>query len=159
MFLGIITLLILVIVVISHILLVRMIRDNEAILMIEITGLVKMMAKTIAATSSVLDATQLITDRQKLLDNNMNALATLVDDHSTSVTLQQEQFDTLAKADVLSARREELLRTKELKVALERLMGVALTSRQPPAPNDVLALENLTRRIDELESILGKSVI
>jgi hypothetical protein len=159
MFLGIITLLILVIVVISHILLVRMIRDNEAILMIEITGLVKMMAKTIAATSSVLDATQLITDRQKLLDNNMNALATLVSQHYTNVTFQQEQFDALARADVLSARREELLRTKELKVALERLMGVALTSRQPPAPNDVLALENLTRRIDELESILGKSVI
>lgn len=93
--------------------------------------------------------------QQKILDDKTTALTTFVDTHSTNVASQQEQFNALARADILSARREELLRTKELKVALERLMGVALTSRQPPAPNDVLALENLTKRIEELESILN----
>lgn len=151
MFLEIITLLILAIVVISHVLLVRTIRDNEAILMVEKAEIMWRVEKS---NSAILDATQRIVNHQNALDAKMDALAECVDKHSANVTLQQEQFNTLARVDMLSARREELLRTKELKVALERLMGVALTSRQPPAPNDVLALENLTRRIKELETIL-----
>jgi hypothetical protein len=99
---------------------------------------------------------QRVVDHQNVLDDKMDALAEFVDRHSTNVAFQQEQFYTLTKADMLAARREELLRTKELKVALERLMGVALTSRQPAAPNDLLALENLTKRIEELESILER---
>lgn len=110
--------------------------------------IVEMIAEINVVLSSIID-------QQKALDIKMNALAVFVDKHSTNVTSQQEQFDSLARADMLSARREELLRTKELKVALERLMGVALTSRQPPATNDVLALENLTKRIKELEAILN----
>lgn len=154
MFLEIITLLILAIVVISHILLARTIRDNEVILMVEKTRIVMMAEKNIAVSSSVLNATQRIVDYQNALDDKMNALATLVDSHSTNITTQQEQFNALARTDMLTARREELLRTKELKVALERLMGVAFTSKQPPASNDVIAIENLTIRIEELESIL-----
>lgn len=159
MFLVIITLLILVIVIVSHVLLVRTIRDNEAILMVEKTGIMMMVEQAITVSSSVLDATQRIVYHQRALDDTMNALAILVNQHSTNVTLQQEQFDELARADILVARREELRRTKELKVALERLMGVALTSRQPPSPNDVIALENLTNRIEELESILERGDI
>jgi hypothetical protein len=90
------------------------------------------------------------------LEDKMNSLTNFVDKHNTYVIFQQTQFDALAKADLLAARREELIRTKELKVALERLTGVAMTSRQPPAPNDVLALEFLDRRIAELEKILDK---
>lgn len=155
MFLVIITLLILVIVVISHnIRLARKIRDYEIMLAVEKTRIVKMVEEIITVNSNVLDATQCLVDYQKTLDDKMNALATIVNEHSTNVVSQQQQFDALARADVLSARREELFRTKELKVALERLMGVALTSRQPPAPNDVVALENLKNRIKELEAIL-----
>lgn len=155
MFFVIITLLILVIVVISHnIRLARKIRDYEIMLAVEKTRIVKMVEEIITVNSNVLDATQCLVDYQKTLDDKMNALATIVNEHSTNVVSQQQQFDALARADVLSARREELFRTKELKVALERLMGVALTSRQPPAPNDVVALENLKNRIKELEAIL-----
>jgi hypothetical protein len=98
----------------------------------------------------VIEATQRISNHQNYLDEKMDALARLVDEHSTSVTFTEEQFNLFARADVLAARREELLRTKELKIALERLMGIAMTSRQPPAPNDIIALEYLNQRIEEL---------
>lgn len=145
MFLEFVTLLILVIVVISHILLDRKLTDDRVMQMVD---------KTNVAALAVLDVTQLLVDHQNILNDKMNALSMFVDKHSNNVVMQQKFFDALAKADVLAARREELLRTKELKIALERLMGIALTSRQPPASNDILALENLTRRIGELESIL-----
>jgi len=116
----------------------------------------EMIEKINTAASKTFDSAQRIYDHQKILDDKMDALAVFVDSHSTNVAFQQEQFNMLAKADVLSARREELLRCKELKVALERLTGVALTSRQPPSPNDVVAIENLTKRIEELELILSK---
>jgi hypothetical protein len=122
----------------------------------EKTEIMLMVKKTESITSRVLDVMQRVVDHQNVLDDKMDALAEFVDRHSTNVAFQQEQFYTLTKADMLAARREELLRTKELKVALERLMGVALTSRQPAAPNDLLALENLTKRIEELESILER---
>lgn len=105
--------------------------------------------------SEVHDATLFIIDYQKSFDDNMNTFAKFVDAHSKNVTLQQNHFNALAKNDMLAARREELLRTKELKIALERLMGVAFTSKQPPSPNDVLAIENLTKRIEELEELLN----
>jgi hypothetical protein len=95
-----------------------------------------------------------VSDFQNSLNNKLNALTSFIDERNSYVTFQQEQFNALAKSDMLAARREELLRTKELKVALERLMGVALTSRQPASSNDILAIENLTRRIEELEQIL-----
>lgn len=157
MFLGIIALLILVVVIISHVLINRKLKDYDLLVMNEKTEIMLMVKKTNANYSKVLDTFQRVVNNQNTLDDKMNALARLVDEHSTSVTYTQEQFDALSKADVFSARREELFRTKELKVALERLMGVALTSRQPPAPNDVIALENLDERISELESILGKT--
>lgn len=154
MFLLISTLSIVVVVIVSHVLLGYVIRDNETILMSEKAEMLLKLEKMNVAISGVLDATHAVAELQNTLDDKMDAFATLVDQHSTNVSLQQEHFEDLAKADVLVARREELHRTKELKVALERLMGVALTSRQPPAPNDVIALENLTKRIAELESIL-----
>lgn len=163
MFFEFVTLLILVLVVVSYIRLVRRIRDSELTLSAEKTEIVMMVERNIATTSSVLTLMQRVVDYQKVSDelmdalsDKMNALAKLVDEHSSSVTFSQNQLDTLMRADVLAARREELLRTKELKTALERLMGVAMTSRQAPSPNDVLALENLDNRIDELEKILAE---
>lgn len=153
-----ITLLILISVVLSYLLLERLIirnfeRDREFIQ--ERDNQLKQIIKDFSDISeSLLDTAQLLVGNQNILNSKMSALTTFMDDRNGYVTFQQEQFDTLAKADMLAARREELLRTKELKVALERLMGVAMTSRQPPAPNDVLAIENLTNRIKELEAIL-----
>ena len=153
MFFEFITLLVLILLIVSHVLLACKISDDNIIRLIE---------KTNVALDKSLDATQIYIDSQadfyKLfnkLDDKMDALARFVDDHSTKVNFQQELFSGLAKFDVDSARREELRRLKELKVALERLMGVALTSRQPSSPNDVLALENIEKRINELETILG----
>lgn len=138
--------------IVSHVLLARKIQDKRIIRMIEKTNL---------TSSRSLDASQAYINSQKdvdrllaKFDDKMNALAVLVDNHSTSVAHQKEQFIALAKADMLAARREELRRLKELEITLERLMGVALTSRQPAAPNDVLALENIGKRIEELEKIL-----
>lgn len=101
-----------------------------------------------------LKSNQLLVNNQIALDKKLDALSIWMDKRNTYVTFQQEQFISLAKSDMLAARRDELLRTKELKVALERLMGVALTSRQPASPNDILAIENLTNRIEELEDVL-----
>lgn len=115
----------------------------------------RMIQNTNAIGVSIVQTEKLILDHQKVLDDKMDALARFVDAHSTNITLQQGQLFALAKTDVESSRREELRRLKELKTALERLMGVAMTSRQPPSPNDVLALENIDNRINELEEILG----
>ena len=150
MFLEFITLLILVVVMVlvSYVLLRRQVTNtyDEVALMIKETNVV---------ASKTHNAIERIFDHQNTLDEKMDALGEFVDRHSTNVAFQNEQFNALAKADMLAARREELLRTKELKVALERLMGVAFTSKQPPAPNDVVAIENLTKRIAELETILN----
>lgn len=104
---------------------------------------------------SVVETERTIIDHQRALDDKMDALSRFVDAHSTNATLQQGQLSALAMSDVASARREELRRLKELKIALERLMGVAMTSRQPASPNDTLALEDINKRIEELEEILN----
>jgi len=155
MFLEIITLLLLIVLVLSHLFLARKIPDDTTLKMVEETNLI---------ASRALDTSQIYIDSQRdvdktfsKFDDKIEALVLFVDEHSTRVAFQQEQFSALAKADVIAARREELRRCKELKIALERLMGVALTSRQPPAPNDIVALENLTQRIGELEDILKES--
>ena len=115
----------------------------------------RMIERVRAVCLSVVETERTIMDHQKILDEKMDALARFVDDHSTNAILLQGQFFAQAKTDVDSSRREELRRLRELKTALERLMGVAMTSRQPPSPNDVLALENIEKRISELEAIFG----
>lgn len=105
-------------------------------------------------TRDFLKAIALINECQNNLDQKMSALGDFVDNRNQYVTFQQEQFRALVEADMLSARRSELILAKELKVALERLMSSAMVSRQPAASQDVLALENLAKRIDELENIL-----
>jgi hypothetical protein len=107
--------------------------------------------KTIEEINAVLVR---VFEMETLIIEHQTAIVEMITDLNKFRNDQQENFDALARADMLSARREELLRSKELKIALERLMGVAMTSRQPPAPNDVIALENLTKRIEELEAIL-----
>lgn len=103
-----------------------------------------------------LKAIQLIIDCQEALDKTVQELTKLVDTQNKSLHGHLTRFNLMVQSDMLSARRDELIRTKELKVALERLMGVALTSRQPASPNDVLALENINNRITELENILNE---
>ncbi len=101
-----------------------------------------------------LKAITLINNAQEDLDNKMNAFSAFVDEQNTYVTFQQNEFNALAKADMLASRRNELILAKRFKVALERLMGSAMYSRQPAASQDILELENLDKRISELEYIL-----
>lgn len=152
MFFEFVVVILLVLLIVSHWLLARKIQDKRIIRMIEKTNLSS--SRSLTASQTYINSQKDIDKLLMKLNVNMNALAKLVDDHSKSVAHQREQFYNLAKSDMLSARREELRRLKELKIALERLTGVALTSRQPASPNDVLALENIEKRIEELEEIL-----
>lgn len=101
-----------------------------------------------------LKATQLIIDYQTKLDEMFDEAMKLVDTQNTSVLAYLKMFDATAKSDLLAARRDELIRTKELKVALERIMGMAMTSRQEPSAIDQLAMESIINRIKELEEII-----
>jgi hypothetical protein len=102
----------------------------------------------------ILSATKLIEETQQTLDEQMGFVSALLDQHSTSLHGYLKTFENLAQSDILSARRDELTRTYELKSALERIMGMAMTSRQEPSTNDKLAMESVTHRIKELEKIL-----
>ena len=95
---------------------------------------------------------QQVTITQSALNDKMNALSHYVDERNTYVTFQQEQFKILAKSDMLSARRDELMCLKELKTALERIMSMTTMSRQAPAVIDLFAIEKVTDRIKELET-------
>lgn len=153
MWIILVPLLILIAVIISYLLLDKLIIQNFEEDRESIKAVVK---NTDFLSRRVFDFSRNIIRQQQYLDSKMDALAALVDQHSTSVRFTQEQFNALVRADVLSARREELRRLKELKVVLERVMSSAMISRQPPSSNDVIALENITNRIEELEKITDK---
>ena len=152
MFFEFIVVIMLIGLIVSHLLLARKIQDKKIIRLIEKTNLTS--SRALTASQTYITSQKDIDKLLRAFDEKMKVLAMLVDDHFTSVVHQQELFSSIAQSDMLSARREELRRLKELKIALERLMGVALTSRQPSSPNDVLALENIEKRIEELETIL-----
>lgn len=156
MFLDVITLVIIGLIVVLSFLLVWYIsstlqknRDVDRVRQDRVVTRVEQVSRELSEVS------RLIVKCQSDINKEIETFSHHINLWHSFVTTQYENFTTQAKFDMLSARREELLRTKELKVALERLMGIAMTSRQPAAPNDVLALENLTNRIQELEIILG----
>ena len=95
-----------------------------------------------------------IVEQQIILARMIEQLTSLLEEKSEYIATQQEQFTTLAKSDLLVARQNELMRAVELKTALERFVRIATSSRQAPATIDVLALESVNRRIDELRKIL-----
>lgn len=148
-------LLVLILLIVSNVLLARRIPDKRTMKMIEKTNFIS--SRALTATQIYIDSQRDIDKLLREFDVKIDDLSKFVNEHTTGVVRQLEQFSSVAKSDMLSARREELRRLKELKVALERLMGVALTSRQPPAPNDILALENIEKRIEELEKIFGQT--
>lgn len=92
------------------------------------------------------------------LNDKMDALSSFVDERNTYVSFQQEQFKALAKSDMLAARRDQLLCLKEQKIVLDRIMNISTMSRQAPATIDVLAIESVDSRINELEKILKEDL-
>lgn len=96
----------------------------------------------------------LVIDRQSTLDKKMNKFTNVLMDFNIFINLQLQKIETLIKSDMTAARRDELIRTKELKAALERLISITTLSRQPPIGSDILAIEAARNRIEELEKIL-----
>ena len=158
MFLNTITLVILFLVIVSYIMLDRRMvsnaRKDRELSRVREERLVKIFKRVevIAERSTKLE--QLVLNQQVTLNEKMDALSEFIDERNTYVTFQQNQFEALAKSDMLAARRDELIRTKELKVALERIISMTTMSRQEPAAIDQLAIASLTNRIEELETIL-----
>ena len=163
MFLEIMSLLILVLVVVSTLLLARFIslneRKNRELSRVREERLTQIVKQVEVVASNAVKTEQLVIDNQLILDEKMGDLIRLMGAHNIYVTDQQVEFNALAKSDMLSARRDELLRLKELKVALERLIGMSTLSRQSPAVIDILAIENVTNRIEELEIILANNIL
>ena len=163
MFLEIMSLLILVLIVISTLLLARFIslnvRKDRELSRLREERLIHLFKRVEVVASNAVKTEQLVIDNQVVLDDKMGDLIRLMGAHNIYVTDQQEQFNALAKLDILSARRNELLSLKELKESLIRISGMATLSRQSPDAIDVLAIENVTNRIKELELILANDIL
>ena len=160
MSLEIITLLVLVLVVVLLVLLARFISSNlqkdRELSRARDERTFKLVREAWGMILRIEETAQVITKTQDYLDEKVDKLARIIEEHNTTVNEHLGAFTALAKSEMLATRRNELVMATELKVALERIMGVALTSRQPVAPNDVIAMENLTKRITDLETILGE---
>ena len=158
MFLNTITLVILFLVIVSYIMLDRRMvsnaRKDRELSRVREERLVKVFNRVEVIAERATKLEQLVLNQQVALNEKMDALSKFIDERNTYVTFQQNQFEALAKSDMLASRRDELIRTKELKVALERIISMTTMSRQEPAAIDQLAIESLANRIEELETIL-----
>lgn len=156
--LTVVTFIILVIVVVSSFIVIRLITNLFRFILNDEKTNRELNRRRDIRLSEVLKKIQqaqiFISETQDALDTKMDALSRFVDERNTYVTYQQEEFKAFAKSDMLSARRDELIRVNELKVALERIISMTTMSRQAPAAIDALALESVTNRIKELEMIL-----
>ena len=163
MFLEIITSLILVFIVVFYLLLDRHIfrnfKKDRELSRVREERLIQVVKRVEVVASNAVKTEQLVIDNQVVLDDKMGDLIRLMGAHNIYVSDQQEQFNALAKSDILSARRNELLSLKELKESLIRISGMATLSRQSPDAIDVLAIENVTNRIKELELILANDIL
>ncbi len=97
---------------------------------------------------------QLAVNHQLSFDEKLQDITSVVNKQLLEMDTHLQQFEAMAKSDMLSARRDELIRTKELKIALERIISMNTMSRQEPSAIDQLAIESVTNRIVELEAIL-----
>lgn len=100
-------------------------------------------------------AVRQVSETQSSLDENLLTLTKSFDAFIVDTNLALRDLNALTKSDINAARRNELIRTKELKAAIERVISVTTMSRQDPAAQDVLALEAANLRIKELEEIFG----
>lgn len=96
-----------------------------------------------------------LAESQVELDEKINKVAMLVADHHSIVFAQTQKLYSFMHSDVKAARRDELTRARELKVALERIVTLTSMARMQPDSMYVEAIESVTKRIEELESILN----
>lgn len=101
------------------------------------------------AAKKATGAAVLVLDRQTDLDKRTTEFYRRID-------LHLQKLDVLANSDVIAARRDELIRAKELKVALDRIVTLTTLSRQQPDSMYLEAIESVTKRIEDLEDILEK---
>lgn len=105
-------------------------------------------------TKEIAEVVQLVVRHQSKLKEEMTDIFEVLENFNTFINLQLQQLQELVKSDMISARRDELVRTRELKNALERLVSITTMARQPPIGSDSLAINAATSRIEELEAIL-----
>lgn len=101
------------------------------------------------------EAAQIVIDGQNTLYEAINEVAQVVSNHNTFVDSHFQKLNELMNSDMMAARRDELIRTKELKVALDRIVTLTTLSRQQPDVRYITAIESATNRIEDLETILG----
>lgn len=158
MLLKIITLSTLVIVIVSPLLLTRLIwsntRKDRELLRLRDEKALQLTRRVEQVALQAIKTEQFIMEHHLLLDAKIDEVTRFIETHNNSVNSHLRTFDLFLKSDMVAARRDELTRSKELKVALERLVGVSTLSRQAPSVNDMLAIDSLTRRIKDLEEIL-----
>lgn len=127
-------------------------RKNKELLEFRANQVNEAIARAEHLSTLVVESENLIIEHQLALVDKMNKNNEFVASHL-------ETIKQLAKSDLIASRRNELARTRELKATLERLVGVSTMSRQPPSPNDIVAIDSLTNRIEELELILADQTI
>lgn len=125
-------------------------RDLDRVRQDRVTTRIEKLARQ---TTEAIDS---IRNSQIALNANLDNAAKIILHHSRFIDSQIKKLNELAESDILAARRDELIRTKEAKRALERLMTITTMSRQNPETVDILAIESATNRIEELEAILSE---
>lgn len=110
-------------------------------------------AESVAAET--LSAANLVHSQQLKLTLDISKMSRTAADHFSEIRILLSLQEKLINSDMMSARRDELIRAKEAVRALERLMTVTTMSKQNPEAVDVLALNSARTRIEELEKILG----
>jgi len=125
-------------------------RDLDRVRQDRVTTRIEKLARQ---TTEAIDS---IRNSQIALNANLDNAAKIISHHSRFIDSQIKKLNELTESDILAARRDELIRTKEAKRALERLMTITTMSRQNPETVDILAIESATNRIEELEAILSE---
>jgi len=158
MFLEFITLLMLFTFVVSQLLLTRYIsknlRKDRELSRVRDERALQVFKRVQVIAEQAVQTQQLVIDHQTVLDEKLDEVTKTIYEYNTFVNLQLQKLRDLVYSDINIARQNELTRTRELKVALERLGAATTMSRQPVPTTDMLALESATNRIKELETIL-----
>jgi hypothetical protein len=114
----------------------------------------KYIAENKVLTSMVLESTQQNCDAHTELTKLIVKYELLLKEQSAYLSEKLTEVKDLAVSDMMVARRNELSRLYELKSVLERMISITTISRQIPATVDVLTLESVNKRIEELGAIL-----
>lgn len=163
MLLEILTLLVLISIIVSSLLLARYISSNvrkdRELIRVRDDRVNQLIRRVEVSAHRAAKGAHVVLNNHVALRAEITEFAQYVDEQNASIKGYLLRLDLLANADMLAARRDELMRTKELKIALERLVSSATLARQQPAGRDLMAIEFINNRIIELETIIDEGGI